>query len=102
MDARRRPHCVDDDGRERQPQHREADAEAGGQPQAVDAVLGGGAPVPGPDLAGDRARRRVGEEVEDRERRRQHRARDRQPGERVRAEVPDDGGVDEDVERLGR
>lgn len=102
VDARRCPHRVDDDGREGQPQHREADAEAGGQPDAVDAVLGRGAPVPRPDLAGDRARGRIGEEVEDRERRRQHRARDRQPGERVRAQMPDDGGVDEDVERLRR
>ena len=44
----------------------------------------------------------VGEEVEDRERRREHRRRDRERGELRRAQVADDRGVHEHVERLGR
>ena len=44
----------------------------------------------------------VGEEVEDRERRAQHRGGDRERGELGRPEVPDDRRVDEHVERLGR
>jgi hypothetical protein len=46
--------------------------------------------------------RAVGEEVEDRERRRHHGRGDRQRRELRRAEVPDDRGVGEHVERLGR
>ena len=49
----------------------------------------------------DLRRRPVGEEVEDGERGRQHRRRDRERGELRRAEVADDRGVDEHVERLG-
>ena len=55
---------------------------------------------PRADAAGDGRGRAVGEEVEDAERRGQHRPGDRQPGERPRAEVADDRGVGEDVERL--
>ena len=49
------------------------------EPHAVDAELGGAAPVAGTDLAGDRRGRGVGEEVEQRVRRRQHDPGDREP-----------------------
>ena len=56
---------------------------------------------PRADAAGDGGGRAVGEEVEDPERRRQHRARDREPAERPGAEAADDRGVGEHVQRLG-
>ena len=51
--------------------------------------------------AGDVRGRAVGEEVEDRERRREHRRGDRERRELRRPEVPDDRRVDEHVQRLG-
>ena len=72
------------------------------EPGTVDAQRGRGATVGGADLAGDRCRRRVREEVEDGERRGEDGARDGEPGELAGAELADDRSVDEDVERLGR
>ena len=83
------------------PSDGEGDAEPERQPEPVDAELGGRPAVAGADLAGHRRGGGVGEEVEDREPRGQHRARDREGGERVGAEPPDDGGVGEQVQGFG-
>jgi hypothetical protein len=56
---------------------------------------------PGAVQARHARRGAVGEEVEDRERRAHHGGGDGQRGELRRAEVADDRGVDEHVERLG-
>ena len=73
----------------------------GAQPQRLHAHrrrLAGVAPAPvvGQALGGG-----VGEEVAAGGDEQQHRRRQRQPGQRRRAEVADDGGVGQDVERLG-
>ena len=65
-------------------------------------MLGRALAVAGADAAGDRGGRAVGEEVEDAERHAEHGAGDAEPAERPGAEVPDDRGVGQDVERLGR
>ena len=57
--------------------------------------------LPGPEAAGHRAGGGVGEEVEDREGGGEDDPGHRQAGELAGAEVPDDGGVGEHVERLG-
>ena len=66
-----------------------------------DAVFGGAAFVAGAEVTGHDRGRAVGQEVEDAERRGEHRAGDTEPAELMRAEVPDDRGVGEDVQRLG-
>ena len=78
-----------------------ADAERDREPDAVDAVLGRGALVARADVAGHRAGGRVGEEVEDPERGGEHDRGDRDAAERPGAEVTDDRGVGEQVQRLG-
>ena len=52
----RRAHHVDDQRREREPEHGEHEAEADREPAAVDADLGGVPAVPGAELAGDAPR----------------------------------------------
>ncbi len=101
-DACRGAHRVDDPGRCEQSDQCERDAQRAREPGTVDAQRGRGATVGGADLAGDRCRRRVREEVEDGERRGEDGARDGEPGELAGAELADDRSVDEDVERLGR
>ena len=99
--GRRRAHHVDDRRRERDAEHREQQAESDREPAPVDAALGRVLPVAGAELAGDARGRRVREEVEDAERGGEHRPRHREAGEGAGAEVPDDGGVGQQVERLG-
>jgi hypothetical protein len=77
-----------------------AGAEPEGQPQPVDAGAHRGALVPGPEVAGDDARRAVGEEDEDAGGRDEGGARHPEAGELGRAEVADDRGVGEQEERL--
>jgi hypothetical protein len=84
---------------DREQQH-EPDPER--EPQRLRAERRGVLVATGPVQARDLRGRAVGEEVEDRERRRHHRRGDRQRRELGRAEVADDRGVDEHVERLGR
>ena len=79
----------------------EDDPEGHRQPHPLDGLVGGLAVVAGPDEAGHRRGGAVGEEDEDRVERGQHGVGDGQAGELRGAEVADDGGVGEDVERLG-
>jgi hypothetical protein len=65
-------------------------------------LVGRGPFVASTEESGHRRRRAVGEEVEDEERGGEDRAGDGEPPELGRAQVPDDRGVDEDVERFGR
>ena len=58
-------------------------------------------PVTGTEPAGGPAGGAVGEHVAEPGRERQHAAADGEAGERRAAQVPDDGGVDQHVERLG-
>ena len=71
------------------------------QPQALDGVAGAVLRPAGAGRPGDGRRRAVGQEVEQAEGGREHRAGHRQAAQLGGAQVPDDGGVGEDVERLG-
>ena len=53
-------------------------------------------------MVGDALRRAVGQEVAARDHEQEHGRRQRQAGQGLRAEVTDDRGVDQDVERLDR
>ena len=64
-------------------------------------ILLGRPVLPGPDPAGDGTGGGVGEEVAQGEGRREHDPRHGEPGERAGAEVPDDRGVGQHVQRLG-
>ena len=85
-----------------EPDGGERDAEPEREPHAGDAVLGRALRVARADAAGDGRGRAVGEEVEDPERHAQDGAGHAEPAERPGAEVPDDRGVGQHVERLGR
>ena len=80
----------------------DADAEAEGEPGRLHALGHRTVPVAGPGAAGGARRRAVGEEVQQRRGPGEQRAADRQPAERHGAEVADDRGVDEHVQRLRR
>ncbi len=97
-----RAHHVDDERRRHEAEHGQCQSQAQREPAAVDSALGRVLAAARPELAGHPRGRAVGEEVEHAERRRQHRAGDGQTGERAGAEVPDDRGVGEEVQRLGR
>jgi hypothetical protein len=80
---------------------REDDTETCGQPHAVDTGLERLGAVACTDPAGDRGRRRVGEEHAQPDEGQQDRRRNREPREVRRPQVADDRGVDEDEDRLG-
>ena len=85
--------------RDRGEQQHDADDEA--EPQRLRAEPRRLLLLPGAVQARDARRGAVGEEVEDRERGGQRGRRDRERRELERAEMADDRGVDEQVERLG-
>ena len=98
---RRRSHHIDDDRGEEDARNGEDDTEAGREPETVDALLGCRPEIAGAELAGDRAGRGVGQEVEDAEDGGEDDARDREPAERPDPEAADDRGVGQEVQRLG-
>ena len=73
-----------------------------GQPGGLHALGDGAGPVAGPGAAGGAGRRAVGEEVQQGRRPGEQSPADGQPAERHGAQMPDDGGVDQQVQRLGR
>jgi hypothetical protein len=81
---------------------RQEDAETEGQPAGLHALGDRTGPVAGSRAAGGPRGGAVREEVQQRGDVGQQPAADRQPAQRDGAEVADDGGVDEQVERLGR
>ncbi len=86
---------------EEHPGHGDQRADQHRQPDPVDA-LGECAPeVAGPEQAGHRGGGAVGEEDAEPDRGLEHDRRYAQPGQRLGAEVADDGGVGEQEERLG-
>ena len=72
------------------------------EPGGLDPLGDGAVPVPGAGATGRAGGGAVGEEVEQGRRPRQESSPDGEPAERDRAEVPDDRGVDQQVQRLGR
>ena len=87
-------------GEARRPRARRPSAPASQTPSTPSAAAA--RRLAGTDLAGDGGGRRVGEEVEDGERRGEHGAGDGEAGELAGPELADDRGVDEHVERFGR
>jgi hypothetical protein len=77
-------------------------AERQGQPGRLHALGHRTGAVSRTSPSGGAGRRPVGEEVQQRRRPGEQAAADRQAGQRDDAQVPDDGGVDEQVDRLGR
>jgi len=88
--------------REQRDRRRERDADPQAEPERLRAEPPRRLLLPRARGAAHLRGRPVLEEVEDREQRRQHDRADAERGELRAAEVPDDGGVDEDVRRLGR
>ena len=72
-----------------------------GKPQALHRLVSGLPVLAGAQQTGDRRGGAVGEEDENGEGDQQERRRQRKSGELRGAEVPDHGGVGEDVQRLG-
>ena len=82
-------------------EHRETDPEREGEPHAGDPVFGGTPFVAGAEVTRHDCGGAVGQEVEDTERGGEHRAGDTEPAELMRAEMPDDRRIGEDVQGLG-
>ena len=96
-----RPVPADDRRGEPGEQCREDDAERPAQGHAVSSGLVGGPVAPGAEAMGDDAGRRVGQEDAQARDDAQHVASQPQPGQRHGADVPDEGGVGHDEQRLG-
>ena len=86
---------------EGQPEQADTHGEPERQPQRLDGLVGGGHLVASAAQPGDGRSRAVGQEDEDRVEREQHGGCHRQPAQLVGADVADDGGVGQHVERLG-
>ena len=93
---------MDHRAREGDAEDRDRQADRQREPERLRRELPGALLLPGAVQPRDLGGRPVGEEDAQPGERREHRRGERQRGELRRAEVPDDGGVDEEIQRLGR